>query len=349
MSLTATAINPALDAALTVDQALLALPGDEDSPDSQLPFGIDLSRYNTSEDGKKRVNFDAIQAHSPFVAFIGVRAGISWGYQDPWFNYYFTEAQRINRIRFPYHVLYPGEDAARQMDNFFRILGDINLDTNPLVLDLELDHGQTVSKITQTTINCINIIYRRTNRIPFIYSRALWVNRFLMVSALPPVHWWLAQYRFSLPYPLYTPEYSPPPSLPTGVNTWHIHQTSQRGKSIGAPALYYMDYNRFNGSIHDLTNFIYGAAQPVPITCPIDNLPCTGDKTETPQATPSEAKVNRTQLKLTPSWLIHKQNLSLLPSINHQPRAMQSPSAASGTSHQLQTTSHQLPAKVHYA
>lgn len=128
----------------------------DDEPNIRLPFGIDLSKYNTSADGKQKVDFDIIAATTPpYVAFVAMRAGISWGYQDPWFNYYFTETQRIKRIPMPYHVLYPGQDATRQMDNFFRILGSIDFKTTPLVLDLELDHGQTKSRITQTTINCI--------------------------------------------------------------------------------------------------------------------------------------------------------------------------------------------------
>ncbi len=246
-------------------------------PNAAYAFGIDLSRYNTSPDGKKLVNFDQIAAHSPKVSFIAMRAGISWGYQDPWFAYYFTEAARINRVRMAYHVLYPGQPAGAQMDNFFRILGEIDFQTVPLVLDLELDHGQTVSKITQTTAECVSILTKRAGRIPIIYSRALWVNQFLRVTALPPVHWWLAQYRYAWPYPLYTPEYPCPPALPIGVTTWLIHQTASRGQSIGAAAMHYMDHNRFNGSEKDLNDFI-GKFQPIPVTCPLDDQPCTGGK-----------------------------------------------------------------------
>ena len=244
----------------------------------QLAFGIDLSKWNTSADGRRRVDFDAIAAHQPQVAFIGMRAGISWGYQDPWYAYYFQEAGRIDRVRMPYHVLYPGQSAQSQMDNFFRILGEVDFSTVPLVLDLELDHGQTVSRITHTTAECLRILVSRTGRTPIIYSRAEWVNRFLRVAALPPVHWWLAQYRFSLPFPLYTPEYPAPPTLPNGVTTWAFHQTSQRGKSIGAPAMHYMDYNRFNGSEAELRAYAGLDEAPTPVTCPLDGLPCSGGK-----------------------------------------------------------------------
>ena len=236
-------------------------------------FGIDLSKWNTSQDGKQKVDFDIIANHDPLVDFIGMRAGISWGYQDPWFSYYFEETQRIGRVSLPYHVLYPGENATRQMDNFFRILGPTDFTLTPLVLDLELDHGQTVSKITQTTTQSIGIIASRTGQIPLIYSRATWVDRFLRVADLPPVFWWLANYLWPRPYPLYTPEHPGPPLIPKGVTAWHIHQTADRAKSIGAKAMHYMDYNRFNGDTVDFYNLI-GFNQPKPLPCPIDGQPC---------------------------------------------------------------------------
>jgi GH25 family lysozyme M1 (1,4-beta-N-acetylmuramidase) len=246
-------------------------------PNSNYAFGIDLSKFNTSPDGKKMVDFEAVAAHSPKVCFIGMRAGISWGYQDPWFSYYFQEATRIRRVRMPYHVVYFGESPLAQMDNFFRILGNPDFSTVPLVLDLEVQHTYTRSRITDTTVKCLEIMIHRTGYTPVIYSRANWVDQFLSVSELPTVYWWLAQYRYSWPYPLYTPEFPSPPSLPKGVTTWHFHQSAERGKSIGTAAMHYMDYNRFNGSELDLNLFI-GQSDPEPVTCPLDGQPCTGNK-----------------------------------------------------------------------
>ena len=242
-------------------------------PNTNLAFGIDLSRYNTSADGKLKPDFDIIAAHKPEVVFIAMRASISWGYQDPWFSYYFSEATRINRVRLAYHVLFPGESPSVQMDNFFRILGDIDLEYTPLVLDLELHHNHTVNTITKCTSEAVKIIKERSGRIPFIYSRAGWINQYVKVSDLPPVHWWLAQYRWSRPYPLFTLEYESPPALPSGVSTWTIHQTANRGASIGAKAMHYMDYNRWNGTKLDVYNFI-GQSYHEPLICPIDHQPC---------------------------------------------------------------------------
>jgi len=239
---------------------------------SEFAFGVDISRYNTSPDGRIKVDFDAISAHDPEVVFIAMRSGVSWGYQDPWFEFYFQESLRINRVRLAYHVLFPGESAERQMDNFLRILGSADLSCVPLVLDLELDHGQSVSRITQCTARSLKIIADRSGRTPIIYSRAGWVNQFLKVRDLPPVHWWLAQYRWPLPYPFYTPEHPCPPALPAGVTSWLAHQTASRGASIGAKAAYFMDYNRWNGSKADVLDFVGKHQEPV--ICPLDGEVC---------------------------------------------------------------------------
>ncbi len=240
---------------------------------SSLAFGIDLSKYNTSPDGKQKPDFDVIAAHQPEVVFVAMRAGISWGYQDPWFAYYFSEVTRIGRIRLAYHVLYPGESAGAQMDHFFRILGGIDFEKVPLVLDLELHHNQSVSRITQCTREAVQIMTKRTGRTPMIYSRAGWVDQYLRVSDLPPVFWWLAQYRWPWPYPLYTPEYESPPVLPKGVSHWSVHQTAARGASIGAKAMHYMDYNRWNGTKQDVYRFV-GQQYLEPLICPVDGQAC---------------------------------------------------------------------------
>ena len=240
---------------------------------SSLAFGIDISKYNTSPDGRHKPDFDVIAAHQPEVAFIAMRAGISWGYQDPWFAYYFAEAARIGRVRMAYHVLYPGESPIAQMDHFLRILGDIPYDQVPLVLDCELHHNQSVSTITQCIAESVRILTRRTGQIPILYSRAGWVNQYMRAADLPRVHWWLAQYRYALPYPLYTPEFPSPPALPIGVSSWLIHQTASRGRSIGARAMHYMDYNRWNGSKADVLAFV-GQVPRASLICPVDKQPC---------------------------------------------------------------------------
>ncbi len=241
----------------------------------QFALGIDISRYNTSADGRQPVNFDVIAAHVPRVAFIAMRSGASWGYEDPCYRSYALACQRVNICQIAYHVLYPGESAQRQVDNLMKIISFQQLAHVRLCLDLELDHGYQPDKITNTLLCALNLLKAETGRYPIVYSRAGWVNQFLRVQLLPPeLDWWLAQYRYRLAYPAFTSEHPCPPRLPAGVNRWLIHQTAERAPGIGMPAAHYMDVDRWHGSLNDVRR--YFGYQPLlnPVVCPLDNIPC---------------------------------------------------------------------------
>ncbi len=223
---------------------------------TSFPIGVDLSRYQYSQDGSKKPNFDIINAK---CAFVGVRAGISWGYADQWFSYTW---QHLSVPRMAYHVIYPGEDARRQTDNFLNIVKPEAHDR--LVLDIELDHGYNKTRITDTLEQCLVELWDETGRYPVIYSRASWVNQFLDVSALPRLDWWLAGYRKPLPSPLYTPEATPPPALPNGVDNWLIHQTADRGNgSEFGVASHYVDIDRWNTDNKEIAAF-FGLGEETP-------------------------------------------------------------------------------------
>lgn len=236
-------------------------------------FGVDLSRYNFSEDLKQKPDFREIRAHRPEVSFVALRSGVSWGYRDPAFRYFLQEAKAMNACILPYHVLYPGEPARKQMDAFISILEGVDLDSVRLVLDAELEHQQSRSAITNTLLSSLERLHSLTGRWPIVYSRAMWVDQHLHISDLPEVDWWLAQYYPRQAWPAYTPEYPCPPRLPQGVNRWLIHQTTERGPAIGGPGNY-MDYNRWNGDKEALLSYFGRAPRPTPLSCPIDGKPC---------------------------------------------------------------------------
>ncbi len=218
-------------------------------------FGIDISKYNSSSDGKKKVDFNKVKANKEEVVFVVARAGASWGYKDPIFDYYWAEMQRIQVCRVAYHVLYFGESALAQMDNLFKILKDkVDWKHDKIALDLEVAGINTKERITATTKKCMQICKSRTGHDPILYSRANWANQYLDVNALPKADWWLAQYRKPLPYPLYTSEHPGPPDLPKNVSTHLIQQTGEKGKSVGGVS-YYMDYNRWNGTKEDVYDY----------------------------------------------------------------------------------------------
>ena len=207
-----------------------------------LPFGIDISSYQGAPD------FALLNSQ---VDFIAIRAGISWGFTDPQFNRNWSLA---SKPKIAYHVVYPGESAERQMRHFLSI--EPLKPTSRLALDLELDHGYSKSKITDTVLQCLNYLREQTGRYPVIYSRANWINEHLYVDRLPALDWWLATYLARLPAPFFTPERNPPPLMPNGVTRWLIHQTGERnkGSKVGVKS-YYVDSDRWNGSLADMYNW----------------------------------------------------------------------------------------------
>lgn len=219
-------------------------------------FGIDISRH------QGQVSFDVIKQRGD-VTFIGIRSGNSWGYDDPWFPRNWSEARRICTIRTAYHVLYPAEDAGRQMDRFFRTIGD-DPGELPLTIDAELDHGQTKLKITQSIVACANIIQARTGRLPLLYTRAEWLNRCAYPAELAHLDGWLAQY-LAMTYP--AREHPGPPTLPTGWATWKFHQTGDKTPSAGFGISQIdskqLDYDRFNGTVEELIMYA-GLTMPQP-------------------------------------------------------------------------------------
>jgi GH25 family lysozyme M1 (1,4-beta-N-acetylmuramidase) len=236
-------------------------------------FGVDLSRYNASADLKRWPDFGAISGHEPKVEFIALRAGQSWGYTDPAFGRFYQEADALGLCILPYHVIFPGEPALRQTDAFLKILDGIDLENVRLVLDMELDHGQTRATITNTLICCLEQLKIETGRYPIVYSRATWADRFLLTAELPRVDWWLAQYYYRKPFPEYTFEYPCPPALPKGVGNWLIHQTAERAPAIGGLGSF-MDYDRWNGGTQALQAYFGRKAPTQCFPCPVDGLDC---------------------------------------------------------------------------
>ena len=232
--------------------------------EKQFAFGLDTERYSSLPEQGKYMDWRAVALHKdPTVTFVCTRAGISWGYKDPMFDYNWKGINEINFHRqlagidappigrSAYHVIYPGENPITQVDNFFRIVTDADWNHDRLVIDLELHHNQSRRTITNCTKTFAYKCYERTGRYPLLYARSLWLNQYTYPEELTFMDLWLAQYlKHQWWHGTYTPEFEPPPNpLPNGFNTWFIHQTSDRGKPIGSPVKKVMDYNRWNGGI----------------------------------------------------------------------------------------------------
>ena len=132
------------------------------------PLWRDYSRW------QGQVNFDVAIAHG--VQGMAARAGISWGYVDPWFETNYQAAgQQENFYRTSYHVIWPDQDVVRQADSWFRV--HPTRDVVPRVIDLEVHRDQPANRIGDQTWAMSEIVLARDGIRPIIYSRYKFPNR----------------------------------------------------------------------------------------------------------------------------------------------------------------------------
>ena len=228
------------------------------------PFGVDISSYQGTN-----INYDLMKQNTKFVA---VRAGISWGYEDPVFAQSWRALKGHNRIA--YHVLYPSQDVTSQVNWLFDILSRAGFDaeTDRLAIDIELWQGMTPQQVTTATERMYDQITERTGRKPIVYSGAWFTNSRMVISEkLKQVDWWLATYPAKGSAP--GTERPGPPLLPRGVTKWLIHQTSETGigRNFGLPSGA-IDTNRWNGTLEDVQAY-FGLTEQEPVDPPTDPDP----------------------------------------------------------------------------
>lgn len=226
------------------------------------PFGIDVSRYQGV------INWDVLrQAQKPQpVKFVGIRAGISWGYVDSFFGRNWQEAKAAGIPRAAYHVFYPNESPERQARHFIKTIREANvagasayasagsslhetLGELPPVADVELYsgiHACTPAVYGKNLQEYLGWIEAFGGVRPVIYSRKTMIDKFVtdgkLFEWLSKYDWWLAQYLKD------GSEHPGPVALPVGVNEENaiIHQTSDRGAPFGVQSKA-LDYNRWIG------------------------------------------------------------------------------------------------------
>jgi len=246
-------------------------------------FGVDISKYQSSQDGRIKQNFDALANHTERVSFVFARAGISWGYKDPCFDYYWAEMARIGVCRGAYHYLYPSQSVKRQMDWFLSITSK-RTEHDRLALDLETTNGLYRQQVTDFLNACLEYLKERTGRYPILYSRKSWLDPYVDMRQVPEVDLWIARYASIPPGKIYAPEYPTPPELPNHTHNWLIHQVGDKMPPIGCQSKT-MDYDRWNGdeaSVRAYFGYTDGETPPEPPEPPqppVDEVLFTGTVT----------------------------------------------------------------------
>ncbi|MDI6769752.1 MAG: GH25 family lysozyme [Anaerolineales bacterium] len=186
-------------------------------------FGIDISR------NQGRINFDRFLQADPVVEFCACRTGISWGYKDSMFAIYWDELTKRNIPRMAYHVLYPAENIARQVDNFLSMFPGRSYDgEGPIVNDVELVHGVSKRALSNAAEAFSKALEDATGREVIVYSRFSFLRDFMEKQAwMARRKWWMAQYLATTPPSEFQGNLWVPSGF-TDLDVW-IVQTGERG------------------------------------------------------------------------------------------------------------------------
>ena len=154
------------------------------------PLWRDYSRYQLY------VDYDVAKAKG--ILGVYCRAGISWGYIDPFYNYNWEGAGRVGMYRSSYHVLYPSQSIVAQADKVW-YKAQPEIEVIPRVIDLEVHGNQSWSRIGDATWAMSELVKSRDGVRPLIYSRSNLIESWLMhwTPAMLAEHFFiLAQYRY---------------------------------------------------------------------------------------------------------------------------------------------------------
>lgn len=224
------------------------------------PFGVDLSKWQSKPESGLYMDMSKLLGHDDPVCFVFIRASHGM-YKDTVHAFYADELDRLNIPNGSYHYASPAYSARLQVDHFLSIAPP--KEGRRWTLDLEAHQGLSKARITDWTLEFIELMKERTGRYPMIYSRTSWINPYLDVGRLPKLDYWLAQYRSPV-YP-FTPEFpSDKIDIPKGIDRRWIkfHQTGDKadGKKYGTVSNH-IDTDRFLGTHEELMAW-FGREEP---------------------------------------------------------------------------------------
>lgn len=197
------------------------------------PWGIDVSHYQGNIDWKKvkRTN----------CSFVFLKASESISSRDKNFARYRQGAQDAGIITGAYHFFRTKVSLDKQMDNFAKAIGDVQVGELPPVLDVEIPSQWkdiAVADRNELVLDYIEGIRSRLGRNihPVIYLSPSFANDVLQNDPRLKNHpLWLAHYTTG-----------DKPTVPKPWTAWTFWQWTERGHVDGITT--YVDLNRFNGS-----------------------------------------------------------------------------------------------------
>lgn len=212
--------------------------------DGPVVEGIDVSKWQSN------IDWDPLADYGIRYAFIRVNHGLDD--IDEKFTYNWAEARRVGILRGAYQYFLPDEDAIEQAQLLLDLMGPLEPDDLPPVLDVEEDAGQSPEVIRQKIHLWVDHVEAAIGRKPIIYTaKYFWQDRVGAPDDFLDHPLWVANYQVDCPL------------MADPWSRWTFWQYSSTGSLPGVSTA--IDRDHFNGTYEQLVDFALGeTAEPYP-------------------------------------------------------------------------------------
>jgi lysozyme len=184
-------------------------------------------------------------AKSKSFTYVKATEGITS--KNPYFPGDWVAAKAAGMLRGPYHFFHPKDDPAMAAQSFVKVIGTLEADDLPPVLDWEVTDGLSAATQISRAKTWLTLVEAATGKVPMIYVDPSFWNNLGNPAAFAR-------------YPLYIADYKVKcPTVPPPWTTWTIWQ-DVLGKVTGVKSSI-ADIDVFNGTAEQLMNFAQTGAR----------------------------------------------------------------------------------------
>ena len=219
--------------------------------DGEIVEGIDVSKW------QGHIDWDPVADAGIRFAFIRVNHGLAD--VDEQFDANWSEARRVGILRGAYQYFQPNDDATAQAQLLLSLMGELQPDDMPPVLDVEEADGESAASIQQKIHQWSDVVEAAIGRKPIIYTaKYFWQDGVGAPADFVDQPLWVANYGVDCPL------------IADPWPRWDFWQYSSTGSIPGISGN--VDRDHWNGSYAGLVDFAMGV-DPTDPTDPTDPGP----------------------------------------------------------------------------
>jgi lysozyme len=202
--------------------------------------GIDVSKWQGN------VNWQRVRAADKQFVFARVSDGLH--IVDPYFDSNWRQLGQLGVFRGAYQMFDASQDPRAQADLLVQMIGQLEPEDLPPVLNLDLDldlpGGPSTDEVVANALTWLKAVEARLGHAPIVYTAHIFWKQLGNPEGFSDYPLWVADYEVSEPL------------LPAGWQSWNFWQYSESGQVPGIEGAVSLD--RFNGTLEDLKKLACG-------------------------------------------------------------------------------------------